>query len=175
MLSEFLLNHSSFWNIMQYRNFEQKTCIERQQRLEKIADSDNLQRLGQHPDWLKLNAHNLRIDLFATGLNINVEASSSFREYKPTWIAYFQVESRRWLNGNTGLSNLEGSRIDSHSCKWDFNIESGRHVRSFCFFQVLHVRLPSEPDNSQRYWATFNLMKSHMYMAPALAPAPTLT
>ena len=66
---------------MQYRNFEQKTCIERQQRLEKIADSGNLQRLGQHPDLLKLNALDLRIDLFATELNINVEARSSFREY----------------------------------------------------------------------------------------------
>ncbi len=69
---------------MQYRNFEQKTCIERQQRLEKIADTDNLQRLGQHADCLKLNAHNLRIDLSATELNINVEARSSFREYKPS-------------------------------------------------------------------------------------------
>ena len=66
---------------MQYRNFEQKTCIERQQRLEKIADSGNLQRLGQHPDCLKWNAHNLRIDLFATELDIIVEALSSFRKY----------------------------------------------------------------------------------------------
>jgi hypothetical protein len=71
-------------------------------------------------------------------------AVSSFSVYILTGKDNFQVVRARWPSGIVGSSDPRGSWFDSHSCKRDFFLPSGRHVRSFCFFRMILVRLASE-------------------------------
>ena len=71
-------------------------------------------------------------------------AVSSFSVYILTGKDKFQVVRTRWPGGIVGPSDPRGSWFDSHSCKSGFFQPSGRHVRSFCFFRMILVRLASE-------------------------------
>ena len=69
---------------------------------------------------------------------------------------YFQSIGAKCSSGNVGHSGSEGSRFEPYHCKSGFFQGRGRHVHSFCFFQMILVRLASEEEASKSFGSFIN-------------------